>query len=188
MPRGTITKGDVYDAVVAAGPAGITRAALTEQLGASIKSIYNHLDRLVNVDGATVARLDRGLYVAQQFIGADGLPVAVESKPDQETGADSFVWVTEPLATDIDGISLAVDHHDAEDLSAAERAQQMALIEGEAVTTTLDAIAFNRAATTEFAVWSNGELTINDGPTSVKLSPQVAVKMRRFLGQLKEAA
>jgi len=182
MPRAPTAKDAALAAVVAAGPAGITRAALAEKLGATLKSASNHLDRLVNVDGATVARLDRGLYVAQRFIGADGLPVKAAIKESLTTDAD-------PAPThDIDGVSLAVDHHDAEDLSAADLARQMALIDGEEVSIEKFSFEFTRAAVTEFACWSNGILTINDGMMEVKLSPQVAVKMRRFLGLFQEAA
>ena len=176
----TVSNTDMLAAIKAAGPAGTTAKALIKRFGCSETIVYNHIMRFSRAQPPVIFKPRYGIVAAIEYqpaaVTATNLP-PISTKLVPEKTSTVTDWQPEPLATDppvavdIDGISLDVDHHEVEALPAG-----------------FDEITFHRAAATDFAVWSNGAMTIDDGQTSVNLSAQVAVKLRRFLGLFQEEA
>lgn len=135
MPKGEtkLTRQQVLAAIVAAGPAGMSRAALIEKFAhlVSVQAIEMHMSALYRQQPPVVFKPKAGVMVALEFkTDAPAVEPAVNDPLPVAADDDLNKWVPEPLATDIDGISLAVDHHDAADLSTADLAKQMAQIAG----------------------------------------------------------
>lgn len=96
----------ILAAIRAAGPAGTYTQALTERLGCSKSTVWNAVLRLSRAMPPVIVKRDRGIYVAVEHAGS----------------------APEPVAIDIDGISLEVDHHEVGELPAESHAAQMAQI------------------------------------------------------------
>ena len=155
MPQGEnrITRQQVLAAIKQAGPAGVTRKALIERFDCSESNIDNHVMWLNREKPPVIVKLRLGLVAAAEFAAAapqktgepargplanraetSGSPVAADAA--RLAAADSAARHPEAAPArgaslppvDIHGVSLDVDHHEAADLSAAERAQQMAQI------------------------------------------------------------
>ena len=116
MPQGEtkLTRQQVLAAIQAAGPYGISRKTLLAKFGCSESNIDNHIMFLNRAKPAVIAKLRPGVVAAIEF--ADGTP-------DRPTTPAAV-----PPAVDIEGVSLAVDHHEVGELPAASLAAQMAQI------------------------------------------------------------
>lgn len=197
MPKGEtkLTRQQVLAAIVAAGPAGMSRAALIEKFAhlVSVQSIEMHMSALYRQKPPVVFKPKPGVLVAVEFMTYapaaepavnDPLPVAADD--------DLNNWVPEPLATDIEGVSLAVDHHDAAELTTADLARQMALIDGLGASVPAPAVVedfyIDDPDQTEFAIYSSGGMDIMSGETIITLKKPVLAKLRAFLGLFAEAA
>lgn len=127
MPQGEtkITREAVLDAIEEAGPAGISRKQLIEQFGAGESVIDNHIMHLNRQQPPVIVKPRPGFFVST----------------DHQAAACAGDWIPEPLATDppanvgsalpavdIEGVSLAVDHHDVGAMSPEAEAAQMAQI------------------------------------------------------------
>ena len=110
----------VLNAIVAAGPAGISRQALMQKLGArtdqEIMRIDAQVSSLMKKSPAVIFKPHKGHFTAiahQPYAPDSAAPPAVGS-------------ALPPV--DIEGISLAVDHHEVSAMSPEAEAAQMALI------------------------------------------------------------
>lgn len=159
MPKGEtqVTRQQVLDAIVAAGPSGISRKELIKKFECVESIIDNHVMRLDCAKPSVIYKPRPGLLIDIRFKSAGAMenapePVStatVESCVSQTAKSETqaaltatgdtqskaegtpqvaYDWVKGPVTHDIHGISLDVDHHEAADLGAAEHAQQMAQI------------------------------------------------------------
>ena len=185
VPRGKITRQDVYNAIVAAGPAGITRKALAEKLGVSDNNVDGHLWQLAKNPDTVVRRPKRDLLVAGCFVaGTDAMPVAVPLPPPS-------VKVKNPVS-----IATGAEHTLGEAASlAAVDAMLDALpkLGGDKPFVSAPApfsedIELDDPEQVEFAIFSSGGLDMYTDQGNVTLGKAVLHKLRAFLGLFQEAA
>lgn len=231
MPKGEarLTRQQVLDAIRAAGPDGLGRAELVAEFShlASEQSVDMHLVALGRAQLAVVFKPMRGQFVAIEHQGA-GACVQDSAKSDTQTALTATDEtqaefapvagetpqpgeVSGPVGTDIHGISLAVDHHEAADLSTEHLEQQMAQIGdllphlGELEKPTMTAGGYvplgekysdrlpsfissvletriSDPEDVEFCVYSSGGLEIIHTDGVVALDRAVLAKLRGFLG------
>lgn len=231
MPKGEarLTRQQVLDAIRAAGPDGLGRAELIVEFAhlASEQSVDMHLVALGRAQPAVVFKPMRGQFVAIEHRGA-GACVQDSAKSDTQTALTATDEtqaefapvagetpqpgeVSGPVGTDIHGISLAVEHHEAADLSTEHLEQQMAQIGdllphlGELEVKLLpggvgeppekysdrlpsfipvvEDIRISDPETVEFCIYSSGGLDIfSDDAPPITLDKSVLAKLRNFLG------
>lgn len=232
MPKGEarLTRQQVLEAIRAAGPDGLGRAELVAEFShlASEQSVDMHLVALGRAQPAVVFKPMRGQFVAIEHQGT-GACVQDSAKSDTQTALTATDEtqaefapvageppqpgeVSGPVGTDIHGISLAVDHHEAADLSTEHLEQQMAQIGdllphlgelekpkmtaggyvplGEKYSDRLptfipvvEDIRISDPETVEFCIYSSGGLDIfSDDAPPITLDRAVLAKLRGFLG------
>jgi hypothetical protein len=237
MPKGEsrLTRQRVLEAIRDAGPEGLGRAELVAEFAhlASEQSVDMPLVALGRTQPPVVFKPMRGQFVAIEHQGA-GACVQDSAKSDTQTALTAtdetqaeFAPVagetpqpgelTGPIGTDIHGISLAVDHHEATDLSTEHLEQQMAQIGdllpnldgfetpkmaaggyvplGEKYSDRLptfipvvEDIRISDPETVEFCIYSSGGLDIfSDDAPPITLDKHVLAKLRGFLGLFQEA-
>lgn len=236
MPKGEarLTRQQVLEAIRAAGPDGLGRAELVAEFShlASEQSVDMHLVALGRAQPAVVFKPMRGQFVAIEHQGA-GACVQDSAKSDTQTTLTATDEtqaefapvagetpqpgeVSGPVGTDIHGISLAVEHHEAADLSTEHLEQQMAQIGdllphlgwlevkllpggvGEppekysdrlpSFVPVVEDIRISDPETVEFCIYSSGGLDIfSDDAPPITLDKSVLAKLRGFLGLFQEA-
>ncbi len=193
MPKGEtkLTRQQVLAAIVEAGAAGISRAALVEKFAHRVErnAVDNHIANLNSALPPVIYKPHHGHLVDIKLASA-----FIAAKNAQETASTATDdWIPEPLATDppaahdIHGISLAVDHHEVADLPAPSLAAQMAQIGGR-LPAIVEDMTLDNPDTVEFAIYSSGGLDIFAEDCAITLQAPVLNKLRAFLGTLKEAA
>lgn len=115
----TVSNTDMLAAIKAAGPAGTTAKALIKRFGCSETIVYNHIMRFSRAQEPVIFKPRYGIVAAIEYQPAP--------KPAPASAALPAVGAVLP-SVDIEGVSLAVDHHEVGELPAASHAAQMALI------------------------------------------------------------
>lgn len=196
MPKGEIciTQAAVLSIIADAGAGGISCAALFDKTEATHKAIANHLTRLTSA--GSIERIGRGCYVATDMKNAPKTAsTAAEALsgftlPGGELrvvgGDPGLVAELAEKSTDMHGIPLTVDHHEATDLPAVSLAAQMAQIGG-ALPAIVEDIRLSDPGTVEFAIYSSGGLDIFSEDCAITLDRDVLAKLRGFLGLFQEA-
>jgi len=118
----TVSNTDMLAAIKAAGPAGTTAKALIAHFGCSETIVYNHIMRFSRAQPPVIFKPRHGIVVAIEYQTAHRQAAAYEAALPPSVGAH----FTSPV--DIEGISLAVDHHEVGAMSPEAEAAQMALI------------------------------------------------------------
>ena len=118
----TVSGIDMLAAIKAAGPAGTTAKALIKRFGCSETIVYNHIMRFSRAQPPVIFKPRHGIVVAIEYQTAHRQAAAYEAALPPSVGAH----FTSPV--DIEGISLAVDHHEVGAMSPEAEAAQMALI------------------------------------------------------------
>ena len=178
-----ISRAEIYQAIYAAGDVGISRKALCELGGADSNGgnyVDSHTANLLREPGALVRRVGKGIFVAKSSLGEITLPVGAALP-----------------SVNINGVSLNVDHHDADDLSPYNRVAQMALIGGlrgqpaksEPKTAEIPQhITISAADIPDFALWSGGSLWVMVNGLTVEYDRETVGRLREYLGLFAEAA
>lgn len=164
-----LTRIAVLDAIIAAGPAGITRKALSEKFGVSDNIIDNHVWHLCSAEEPEVARPRRGVLVASRFSGeataaAPAQPVARASVTSGYNPADVPVF--------------------AEQRAAEATRDRVA----RRLRTLPDYIDIDEPDLVELCIFSSGGMDIYFEDNTITLSAPVLAKLRAFLGLFQEAA
>lgn len=180
MPKGEtkLTRQKVLDAIVAAGPGGITRKALVDKFAHLVKAnaVDNHILSLDNASIPVVFRPERGLIVAVQFNDQQhGETVAPKIAPETASTATDD-WIPEPLATDpvpAAPVVYAVENLDVEQITARPVVFDTELDDPDQV---------------EFCIYSSGGFDMLTDQGTISLAAPVFKKLRTFFGILAEAA
>lgn len=183
MPKGEIslTRQQVLDVIVAAGPSGITRKELIKMFSCEETIIDNHVMHINRAQPPVIYKPRPGLLIDIRFKPAG----AMEKAPEPASTATA-VQAEAPVTHDIHGTSLDVDHHEAADLPLASLALQMAQI-GRYIPTIVEDINVADPKDVEFAIYSSGSMDMHFTDLSVTLQPPVLAKLRGFLGLFQEA-
>lgn len=186
MPKGEtqVTRQQVLAFILAGGAAGATRKQLIDKFAgrATEQAVDMHLGALNRAQPPVVFKPKPGLLVGIAHKPGDAPEISPKTA---STATDE--WIPEPLATDppaasdMHGVPLVVDHHEAADLPALSLAAQMAQIGGR-LPAIVEDIRLSDPDTVEFAIYSSGGLDIFSEDCAITLDRAVLGKLRSFLG------
>lgn len=190
MPKGEtkLTRQQVLAAIVEAGAAGISRAALVEKFAHRVErnAVDMHITAINRVLPPVIFKPSHGHLVAIEFVDAFNAQESAQKTASTATDPKFSALMPKP-AHDIHGVSLTVDHHEVTDLPAPSLAAQMAQIGGR-LPAIVEDMTLDDPDTVEFALYSSGGLDIFAEDCAITLQAPVLNKLRAFLGTLKEAA
>lgn len=195
MPKEKIvTRQEVLDAIVAAGPAGTTCKRLIEQFNCGDQVIYNHVSLLGKAAIPVIFKPEKGRIVAIKFNHLDAgssAAVTAHEKPVAEAKA--------PAAAALDKFPFdakAVLHEQqaaprAEDLMPAmpELAVREETIEIKDIGERRGPITLHDQSRVDFGMFRSGRLEIfHEGKSILVLGGDVVSALQKFLGLFTEVA